>query len=226
MLKEKMEDLKQDLIQFASLVEDMIDKSIKGLIDKDSKLLEEVIRRDEPRANQFDNQLDEECTMLIAQFEPVARDLRTILMVLKMNHDLERMADHAVNISESALFLIGRPDLKPIKEILPMAQGAVLMLKESIDSFIREDVDLAKKVLESDGVVDDLGEKILAEVTEYMKGKRDGIKRSLNIIRISHNLERIGDLSSNIAEEVIFIVEGKDIKHNKNNINAPSDYTV
>lgn len=216
MLPEKLTELKRRLIEYATLVENMIDKSIKGLLDKNDGLFEEVIKDDEPRANSFERQIDEMCTVLIAQFEPVARDLWTVIMIIKMNKDLERMADHAVNISESGLFLIARPSLKTSSsEILLMAQETTAMLKDSIHAFINEDINLANNVCERDSRVDSLADKLLQELTGYMKGERDGIKRALHLMRIAHNLERVADLSTNICEEVIYIVEGRDIKHHQ-----------
>ncbi len=213
MLPERMNELKFRLIEYAALVENMIDKSIRGLSEKEAALLVEVMQQDEPRANNFDREIDEMCTTLIAQFEPVARDLRLVLMIVKMNKDLERMADHAVNISESSIFLISRPFLKSSEDVRIMAKTATTMLKDSIDAFVREDVNLARAVCEQDNIVDDLVDKVREELTDFMHGEHDGIKRSLHLIRISHNLERIADLSTNICEEVIYIVEGKDIKH-------------
>ena len=216
MFPQKMEEVKRELISFTMLVEGMISKSIQGLIDKNEALLREVIETDEPRANDFDRNIDEAGTVLIAQFEPLAKDLRTALMILKMNKDLERIADHAVNISESAIFLIQRPFLKkPVDDICVMAQASVLMLKDSINAFVNADAALAKAVFQRDNTVDQLGDGILEELTRLIKGEHDGVKRSLNLMRIAHNLERIADLSTNICEEVIYIVEGKDVKHRK-----------
>ena len=215
MLAQQLEQVKRQLIEFATLVEGMVSKSIKGVLDKDEGVLKEVIERDERRANEYDNSLEEHCTTLLAQFEPVARDLRTLLMILKMNNDLERMGDHAVNISESGLFLIVRPKLKISEKIPRMAEKTLAMLKPSIDAFINGDVELAKEIREKDNEVDDLAENILKEAAKFMKDEQDGIRRSLHLIRISHNLERIADLSTNIAEDVIFMVEGKDIRHHR-----------
>ena len=213
MLPQKMTELKHRLIEYATLVEEMIDKSIKGLLDKDEKILYDVMKKDEPRANMYDVEIDEICTVLIAQFEPVARDLRTVLMIIKMNKDLERMADHAVNISESALFLIKRPLIIPLDDIRKMGETASRMLKDSIAAFINNDVSLAQQVCERDNIADNLADAILKSLTTYMRGEHDGINRSLQLMRVAHNLERIADLSTNICEEVIYIVEGKDIKH-------------
>jgi phosphate transport system protein len=171
------------------------------------------MEKEEPRANDYDRELDEMCTTLIAQFEPLAKDLRTVIMILKMNKDLERMADHAVNISESSLFLITRPLLKSLNDIQIMAKTASTMLKDSIDAFVSEDVALAKSVCERDTTIDELGDKILEDLTDFIRDEHDGVKRALHLMRIAHNLERIGDLSTNICEEVVYIVEGKDIKH-------------
>ena len=218
MLVQKMADLKYHLIGYAALVEGMIDKCIRGLLEKNEELLTEVIKIDEMKANNFDRQIDEMCTETIARFEPVARDLRTVLMILKMNKDLERTADHAVNISESSLFLITRPFLKPLRDITTMAKTASVMLKESIDAFVNEDVILARAVCQRDNIVDNLGDKLLSELTDFMREEHDGIKRSLHLMRIAHNLERIADLSTNICEEVIYIIEGRDVKHGIENV--------
>ncbi len=215
MLEEKLTELKQRIVEYSSLVEEMIEKSIKGLLKKEKELLLEVIEKDEPKANDFEIELDEFCTTLIAQYEPKAKDLRTILMILKMNNDLERVGDLSVNISESSLFLIERPLVKPLIDIPRMAQETIGMLKNSIDAFIGEDAKLAKNVCERDNIVDGLREQIIRELFTFMISDTSTIERSLQLIRISHNLERIADLSTNISEDVIFMVEGKIIKHHK-----------
>lgn len=214
MFKEKVTELKHQLIQDASLVEEMIAKSIKGLLDGKEEMLLEVMNTEEPKVNDYDRTIDELCVQLIAQFEPVARDLRKVIMMIKMNKDLERIADHAVNISESSLFLIQHPVLGHYEDLKLMGESAVGMLKDSINAFVNEDTHLAVSVRQRDNIVDDAGEKILKDLTETMRSKKDSIPRCLQLMRIAHNLERIADLSTNIAEEVIYIVEGKDVKHN------------
>lgn len=215
MLGEKITELKKDLIEYAGLVEGMIDKSIKGLLDKKEELLKEVIEKDEPKANQREIVLDEACTSLIAQFQPAAGDLRKILMIYKINNDLERLADHAVNIAQSSLFLIERPQVKPLIDIPEMAKHANSMLRDSLNAFIREDVKLARAVCERDNTVDDFQSQIVRELITYMSSDAKTIERSLHLMRISNNLERIADLSTNICEDVIFMVEGKVIKHHQ-----------
>jgi len=215
MLNTEIELLKKELIEYATFIETMIDSSIKGLIERDAEPLNKVITEDEPKANSKEIDLDEVCTTLIAQFEPKAKELRTILMALKMNNDLERMGDHAVNISESALYLIERPGVKPLIDIPRMAKESTQMLKNSIESFINEDAKLARSVCEKDSIVDGLREQIYRELLTFMASNPGIIQSALQLTKISDNFERIADLATNICEDVIFMVEGKVIKHHK-----------
>lgn len=215
MIEDKIHALMRDLSGYADLVKTMIEKAIGGLLNKDRDLLAEVMEREEPRANELELEIEERCTTLIAQFEPKAKDLRTLLMAVKMNHDLERMGDHAVNIAESALFLIERPPVKPLIDIPRIAEETIAMLKDSITAFVEEDAKLAKKVCERDEIVDNLRDQILRELITYMTSDPATIERSMHLIRISQNLERIADLSTNICEDVIYMVEGRIIQHHK-----------
>ena len=215
MLEEKMIGLRKELIECASHVEGMIDKSIAGLVRKEASMLKEVIEEDEPRANEAEIVIEDLCTTMIAQYEPKARDLRTILMAMKMNNDLERASDHAVNIAECSLYIIERPAIKPLLDIPRMAEEAVGMLKDAIDAFIREDPLLAAMVCERDNIVDNLGQQILRELITFMSADPTTIERAMRLLNIARNLERIGDLSTNISEDVIFMVEGRVIKHHK-----------
>jgi len=215
MLNEKILNLKEKLMYDALLVEKMIEKSIEGLLEKNKAKLIEVIEKDEPVVNEMEIEIDEMCTGLIALYQPEAKDLRTILTILKINNDLERMGDLAVNLSESALFLIEKPDVKPLIDIPRMGKEAIKMLKDSLNSFINEDVKLAKSVLIRDNIVDNLQEQVVRELITFMISDPTTIERSMHLIRISHNLERIADLSTNICEDIIFMVEGKIIKHHR-----------
>ncbi|OPY74391.1 MAG: hypothetical protein A4E64_02301 [Syntrophorhabdus sp. PtaU1.Bin058] len=217
MLEERIIELKKELIDFATLVENMIMKSIKGLIKKEKAYLLEVIEKDEPEANNFEIRLDELCTHMIAQYQPMAKDLRTILMVYKMNSDLERMGDHAVNISESGLYLISKRPVKPLIDIPRMADETVTSVDNTIKSFINEDAGLAQSVCEHDSVIDALHNQIFRELVAFMTSESGTIERSLHLVRISSNLERIADLCTNICEDVIFMVEGRVIKHHIEN---------
>ena len=215
MLKAKLDELKRKLTESASLVESMIDKSIKGLTQKDEKLLLEVIEQDEPRENGLEIDIDEACIHVVACYQPQAKGLRTIMMVLKMNNDFERMADEAVNISESALFLIKRPEVKPLIDIPRIAEEAITMMRDSLSSFMNEDTTLAHSVCQRDDLVDGLRDQILRELITFMASDPETIERSIHLIRISRSLERIADLSTNICEDVIYMAEGKTIKHQR-----------
>jgi phosphate transport system protein len=213
MLSEEITKLKKRLIEYAGLVENMIDKSVSGLTEKNEALLREVAEKDEPKANQFEIELEEQCMILIAKYQPRAKDLRIILRIDQMNNDLERMGDQAVNIVESSLFLIQHPQLKPLIDIPKMGEIAIQMVKDSIDAFVREDAALAKDVCERDQVIDDLKDQIQRELFTYIASKPSSIERAFHLIRIANNLERVGDLSTNICEDVIFIVNGRVVKH-------------
>lgn len=216
MIEEKLVELKKELIDFAMLVEGMLNKSISGLQKRDRMTLIEVLEKDEPKANSYEIEMDELCTNLVAQYQPKAKNLRMILMVLKMSNDLERMGDHAVNIVESALYLIERPQIKPLIDIPKMGEYTSKMLKDGISSFINEDAALARTVCVMDDSVDDLKDKIFQEVTALMSSDPATIERALHLLRISGNLERIADLSTNICEDVMYLVEGRVIKHHAN----------
>jgi phosphate transport system protein len=213
MLEEKLVALKKELIEFSSLVEVMVEKSINGVSRKNRELLEEVLNNDEPIANNYDITLDEHCTNIIAQYQPRAKSLRVVLMALKMSGDLERMGDHAVNIVESGLFLIERPAVKPLIDIPKMGELTINMLKDSLTAFVNEDAPLAKSVCERDNQVDELKHHILNELTEIMSNDPSTVERALHLIRITGNLERIADLSTNVCEDVLYMVDGRVIKH-------------
>ncbi|MCM8767363.1 MAG: phosphate signaling complex protein PhoU [Candidatus Omnitrophica bacterium] len=213
MIDERITDLKRKIVEFGLFIEKMIDESITGLLKKEEEKLKQVIENLEEKANSFEIEIEELCVETIAQFEPKAKNLRTILMILKINNDLERIGDHAVNICESSLFLIKRPDVKPLIDIPRMANEAIKMLKDSINSFINEDADLARNVCQRDDIVDNLRDQIIRELITYMISDPNTIERSLELIRITQNLERVADLSTNISEDVIFITQGKIIKH-------------
>jgi len=214
-LEEKINEYKKKLIDYAGLIENMIDKSIKGFLSKEKTWLDDIIQTDEPIANNFEIELERIGTILIAQYGPVARDLRTILMVLRINNDLERIGDHIVNITESSQFLIEQPRVKPLVDIPKMSDEVIKMLRNSINAFVQEDVDLAKSVCKHDSVIDELMKQIMRELIPLMGSMPRTIETSLHLIRVGHNLERIADLSTNISEDVIYMVEGRVIKHSK-----------
>ena len=217
MLKKDLDLLVKQLLESASLVNGMIQKSIRGLTQREKDVLVDVIEQDEPKENELEIAIEEACIQQIACYQPQAKDLRTIMMVMKMNNDLERMGDEAVNISESALFLIEKPEVKPLIDIPRMAEEATKMIEDSLKSFINEDIQLAQNVCERDDVVDGLRDQILRELITFMAADPTVIEPSIRLIRISRSLERIADLSTNICEDVIYMAEGRVIKHGKVN---------
>ncbi|HNR51709.1 MAG: hypothetical protein BWZ01_01932 [Deltaproteobacteria bacterium ADurb.BinA179] len=219
MLEEaKLNRIKKELLEYASLVEGMIEKSIRGLIQADADILNSVIALDEPRANAFEITLDEMCIATIAQHQPAGKPLRTIMMISNINSTLERMGDHAVTICESGLFLIERPAVKPLIDIPRMAEVVNSMIDDSITSFINEDAKLAQSVCERDSIVDGLRNQITRELITFMSSDPTTIERSLHLMKISSNLERVADLCTNICEDVIYMVKGKVIKHHKDSL--------
>lgn len=216
MIENRLKEIKQKLIEFSLLTEKMIEESVKGLLQKNSSMLKNIIEVDEPKTNNLELEIEELCIETIAQFAPKASHLRTILMILKINNDLERMGDHAVNICESGLFLIERPDVKPLIDIPRMAELTIKMLNDSIKSYIEQNSEMAKDVCKRDESVDNLRNQILRELITYMINDPSTIERSLHLLRIAQNLERIADLSTNVCEDVVFMVEGKTIKHHTN----------
>ncbi|MFH1429305.1 MAG: phosphate signaling complex protein PhoU [Candidatus Margulisiibacteriota bacterium] len=213
MLEEKLRDLKKEITIYATHVEEMLDKSIEGLLQRNRIYLEEVIKNYEPLANEKEVRLDTMCTTLIAQFQPAATSLRTILMALKINNDLERMADHAVNIAQSGLALMEMVCNYSEENITQMSIITCNMLKDAVTAFINEDTALSRDVLPRDKKVNALRDEVLHHMISNMARDPHVIEQSLHLIRISGNIERLADLTTNIAEDVIFMVEGKVVKH-------------
>jgi phosphate transport system protein len=212
-LKAKMPELKERLLFMASIVEQMICNSVKSLVERDEEIARKVIDEDEPKVNDLEIEIDETSINLLALYQPEASDLRTITMVMKINNDLERLGDHAVNIAERAVHLIGEPPVKPLIDIPRMAEVAVEMVRDSLNSFTNANADLASDVRARDDIVDALRDQITRELVTYMISDPPTIERSLELILIARNLERIADLATNIAEDVIFMVKGETVKH-------------
>ncbi len=215
LLEEKIANLKEKLLAMAAAVEKMVDISIQSLVKRDHLLAEQVINDLEPKINQAEIEIEDTAINLIALHQPEASNLRTITMVIKINNDLERIGDHAVNIAEAALFLIPRPPVKPLIDLPRMAQHTIQMLRDSLDAFTKKDAELARNVCARDSVVDSLKDQINRELITYMTSDATTIDRALKLMLISLNLERIADLATNIAEDVIYAVKGEVIKHGK-----------
>lgn len=209
---EQLQNLKETLLKMASAVETSIARAIDALVERDNQLADEVIKEDN-HINDFEIQIDEQCLKLLALQQPMAVDLRFITSAIKINNDLERIGDHAVNIAERAKILNKEESLKPLIDIPRMAQIAQSMINDSISSFIHGDVEKAHAICMRDNEVDQLDDQIFQELMTYMVSNTKTIVRALNLLLISKNLERIADLSTNIAEEVIFIYKAQIIKH-------------
>lgn len=210
----ELKELKEKLLYEGSLVERAIRDAIKALLERDSALAEKVISDDDV-VNAKEVEIDEFCLKLLALRQPAARDLRFITTAIKINYDLERIGDMAVNVCERVLELNQEPQLKPYIDLPKMAETVQLMVKESLDAFVKEDVELAWKVTRDDEIVDHLHDQIFRELLTYMMQDFKAVSRATRLLFISKYLERIADHAVNIAELVIFMVEGKIVRHLK-----------
>ena len=208
----QLRKLKDELLRMGSLAEEAIGLSIKALVTRDAKLAQQVIASDEA-INALEIEIDEICLHIMALFQPEAGDLRSLAMSLKINNDLERMGDQAVNIGERTLELLKEPLLKPLIDIPRMAELAQQMVKDSLDAFVQRDVELARSVCRRDDHVDQLDDQMFRELLTYMMQDPKTITRAVNLILVSRHLERIADHATNIAEDVVYLVQGRTIKH-------------
>lgn len=208
----QLEELNQTLLEMGGVVESSIRHSVQSLVERDRDLAKQVMR-DEPRINRMQLEVDAMATRLLALNQPVARDLRLLTAILKINTDLERMGDLAVNIAERAISLINRPPVKPLIDIPKMASLAQSMLLKSLDAFVRSDVDLAMSVLPADEDVDSLRDLVYTELIEFMQQDGTVVPAAVDLMFVARNLERIADHATNIAEDVIFLVKGIDVRH-------------
>ena len=211
-LEEEINKLKKMLFEMASSAEEMIAKSIKALQENNMILAEEIIKSDD-KVNEMEIEIDNQCIRILALFHPEAEDLRTVTMIMKINNDLERIGDHAVNIAEKVKYLADKPPVKPLIDIPKMAEKAIEMLQESLDSFVNKDAELAIQVCKKDDEVDALEPQIVRELITYMISDPQTIDRALTLIFIARALERVADLATNIAEDTYYIASGKILKH-------------
>jgi phosphate transport system protein len=196
----------------ASLVEEAIHRSIKALVDRDEELALLVLNSDDA-INMAEIRIDDLCLKLVALHQPAAIDLRFIASAMKINTELERMGDQAVNIAERTIELLKEPLLKPLIDIPRMAELSQKMVKDSLDAFVRKDTELAREVCRRDDEVDAIDDQIFRELLTYMMEDPRTITRAVQLILVSRHLERISDHATNIAEDVIYMVQGKTIKH-------------
>ncbi len=209
---EELEALKQTLLAMGGLVEDQIRRAMRALLERDDVIAQEVIDRDR-QVNTYDIEVDEQCVNLLALHQPAAGDLRFITTAMKIVTDLERIGDQAVNIAQRALELNREPQLKPYIDLPRMADRAQRMVKESLDAFVARDTALARQVCAEDAEVDALKEQIFRELLTFMMEDPRTVSRAIRVILISRFMERVADHATNIAEMVIYLVEGKMVRH-------------
>ncbi len=207
-----LQALRNQLLTMGGLVEDRVHRAVHALIHRREEEAQRVISTDK-EINDLQMDIDNRCLKLLATQAPLAVDLRLITSAMKINADLERVGDQAVNIAESVLVLIPQPPLKPLIDIPRMAEVAEKMVRDALDAFVKKDAELARDVLRRDDEVDELKDQVFRELLTYMMADPGTIQRALSLILISRNLERIADHATNIAEDVIFITEAKDVRH-------------
>ena len=210
--QEELEALKERLLAMGGLAEERVRVSVRAVAEREAEALQAVLIGDEP-VNDLHIEVDDRCFKLLALHQPMAADLRTIVAAVKINTDLERVGDLAVNVAEAGKRYLQHAPVKPLIDIPRMGDIAQLMLRDSLDAFVRRDVALAEAVLVRDDDLDALKTQIFRELLTYMMQDTAKIEPALDLILISRHLERIGDHATNIAEDVIFLVSARDVRH-------------
>jgi phosphate transport system protein len=208
----EMENLKKRILALSATVEDNVYKAVQSLTDRNSSLAEEIIKSD-LGIDEIEVTIEEECLKVLALHQPVAGDLRFIVAILKINSDLERMGDLAVNIAERAMFLATRekPDI-PL-DLPLMAEKTKAMMKKSLDSLMKQDAKLAYEVLETDDEIDAMNREMYARIQDAIRRKPEQIESLIHLLSCSRHLERIADHATNIAEDVIYMIDGVIVRH-------------
>jgi phosphate transport system protein len=217
-LDEELKELHREILKMGVLAQEAIYKSVEALKNRDKRQAEEVINTDN-KTDELELAIDEHCIDLIARYQPMAGDLRFITTGMKINAELERIADLAVDISQRVLELADKPLLKPLIDIPKLSAIAQKMVHESIESFIKKDIDLAKKVILSDPEADRLRNLVQEElVNDYMARDASTASRAMPLLLIARHLERICDHATNIAEDIVYMVEAKVVKHHRQDL--------
>ena len=215
-MKEKMqqllENIKKDIIFLANEVEHSLRLSMKALERQDVQLAEQVKQMDND-IDQLEVKIEDQILTLLALQQPVAVDLRFIIAALKMNNDLERIGDHAVNIANTAIKLAGEPYLKPLEDLPKMSRLAAQMVHDAVNAFIHLDSETAREICVRDSEVDELYDKVIAHIIEVVKDKPDKLEQAFALARVARDLERVADLATNLSEDVVFMKEAKIIRH-------------
>jgi phosphate transport system protein len=208
----ELKELKNRLLRMGALVEERVHDAMQALMERRLEAAEAVVAGD-AEVNDMQIEIDDRCLKLLALQNPMASDLRLITAAMKINADLERIGDQAVNIAENAVKVAASPPLRPIIDLPRMAEIAEGMTRDSLDAFVRRDAGLARDILARDDEVDQLKDQIFRVLLTHMMADPGTIERALGLILVSRNLERIADHATNIAEDVIFVVEAKDVRH-------------
>jgi phosphate transport system protein len=217
--QEELEQLKTRLLEMGGLAEDRVRSALDGLVERDSQLVDRVLAGDVP-INQLHIEIDSRCFKLLALHQPMAVDLRAIVSAVKINTDLERVGDLAINIAEAVRRYMRHPPVKELIDIPRMAEIAQSMLRDSLDSYVRRDIALAQSVLNQDDELDALKTQVFRDLLTHMLQDPSTIEPALDLILISRHLERIGDHATNIAEDVIFMVSARDVRHHAGEVGA------
>ncbi len=210
--EERLVTVRNSVLEMGGLVETQIAQGIRALVERDVELARATIERDH-MVNRLDVEIDELCIKLLALHQPAARDLRLITTALKITTDLERIGDSARHVAERAVELAAELPIKPYIDLPRMAELARDMVHKSLDAFVREDVELARAVWASDDALDKLHEQLFRELLSFMVEDPHTISRAMRLLFVSKALERIGDHATNIAEMVIFMVKGRQVRH-------------
>jgi phosphate transport system protein len=210
--EEELQALKRRLLNMGALVEERVHLAVQALMERRPEATDRIINGDQD-VNDLQIEIDDRCLKLLALQQPMASDLRLITAAMKINSDLERIGDQAVNIAENAARVLVHPPLKPLLDLPRMAEITERMTRDSLDAFVRRDPDLARDILGRDDEVDQLKDQVFRVLLTYMMADPATIERALGLILVSRNLERIADHATNIAEDVIFLVEAKDVRH-------------
>ena len=210
--EEELDNLRNHLLEMSGLVEDSVYRSIQSLIEKDEVAAQQILQN-EAIINRMEIQIDELATSLLARVQPMATDLRFITAAIKINNDLERMGDISVNIVRRTLALMREPISKELVDIPHMATIAQSMIRKSLDAFLRKDAELARSILTSDDVIDQLRDSVYEELIGLMERDPTTVRQSINLMFIARALERLADHATNIAEDVLFLVEGVEVRH-------------
>lgn len=210
--EQELEKLKAKLLEMSALVESAVYRSVQGVVEKNEDLAQQVLRN-EGRINQLEIEIDDMAISLLALQAPLAVDLRLITAAIKINNDLERMGDLSVSIAQSALALIREPLIRPLIDIPHIAGLAQGMVRKALDAFVNRDAELARSVLASDDAVDNMRTASYHELMSFMEKNPQQIPQALYLLSVVRNLERIADHATNVAEDVLFLVKGIDVRH-------------